>query len=494
MRINYQWIFLFLCLLIQERGSSANPVQEQWEQTIRKCLDDLDSEEVSVRRRAILLLSKYQDPKVTQALLKSLEDSSASVRLASLVGIVERDKLWSKEVVQAVLYHLKDKDIHIRRLSSAHIQKLLFPYLLKNKDILTPEIKACLLSAYRDPDPGIRKNMFDLYSYFRSFIPRKIMIDALKDEDRLIRIKALDICSRILSRNDFLKQVKSMTKDSDQLIRLHLLKLIQYKIPATMARPILDDLIHDQDFSVSTAARVLLFLHGNVQQAEELLKRLDNPRMDSKMAARFIYRLVSVLGRKKAKEELQNLMAHSNARYRALALQNYLLFFPDKESMDILVRFFADPSQHVRRTATQIWLRKKQYTSEQIEKVIMSSYMDVRRVGLTLANILARDYAKAVLMDLILDESNKIRLQALEIMMKRRINGWKTVIRQSLESPDPVVRSYLLKLIFATMPEEEGIKFLKDIQSLTQDKELKDFILKNLLDRSTELKHNSQER
>ena len=100
--------------------------QESESETIEKCLQDLKSDSIPVRKRAVLILGKYSNPIASKAIIRSLEDYDATIRRSALVSITE--KPITPDAVEPVLKMIGDGDVHIRRIASSFIPEIMRGY------------------------------------------------------------------------------------------------------------------------------------------------------------------------------------------------------------------------------------------------------------------------------------------------------------------------------------------------------------------------------
>ena len=97
MNINLHKRFLIgtmICITIclTSNTKAANTVESEAE-TISKCLEDLNSKSVDIRKRAILILGKYSNSLARNAIIRSLKDPDADIRRSALVSLTERSPL-----------------------------------------------------------------------------------------------------------------------------------------------------------------------------------------------------------------------------------------------------------------------------------------------------------------------------------------------------------------------------------------------------------------
>ena len=120
-------------------------VAETEQETISKCIADLTSEDVKVRRRAALVLCKYPYYNVYRSLIPLIDDKDEKIRQSIVVGFIE-NRMMIREATLPLMRRLADTNVHTRRIvSSTLLPQLIFDLSYNN------QLTACLL--YTSPSP-----------------------------------------------------------------------------------------------------------------------------------------------------------------------------------------------------------------------------------------------------------------------------------------------------------------------------------------------------
>ena len=418
--------------------------------TIAKCLEDLKSEKEDLRKRAVLILGKYSNSKARNAIIHSLKDKSPSIRRSALVSLTE--KPLSRTAVEPILFMIGDPDIHIRRIASSYIPELMRSWGIRRPLALhstqnkkfSPKLSAILTKAFNDKDAIVRKNMITNYNYFRQFISPESLQRLLSDPDRDVRVLALNAGKKLLSPKEFIDAAATLSSDPDRTIRLQLAQILKNNRD-DRTKEILNQLTNDEDFSISTEAHISLFHHSGFSDFQVLRDRLDDSRMDSQRATNII-QLIPLMG-SLGEKTLGELILHPNSFFKETAIETYGRTYINNAEPGIFIELLKEPSLTIRRAATNILVRIPQVTAKHLAPLVFSEYSDVRKTLLQISPRLGKEEAKELLMELILDDKNSIRMLAIEQILRRQIDGWKSIAKASLEDDNPEIQQKTITLL-----------------------------------------------
>ncbi len=206
-------------------------------ETIRRCLADARSEDVRLRRRAVLILGKYRAAAAVDAVVTCLRDPDDEVRRSAAVAVSEWDVI--PRSAQADLLRLVgDENVHVRRVASSMLPEMLggrlglgeglvlaervltfpgsprsvapgvaqpslpaggmplpaeFPAAMVPVGIALPpaELAALLNRSLGDEDATVRRNVLTAARYLPGALSRGALEPLLRDPDREIRILAI---------------------------------------------------------------------------------------------------------------------------------------------------------------------------------------------------------------------------------------------------------------------------------------------------------------
>jgi HEAT repeat protein len=420
-------------------------------ETIAKCVADMKSADAEVRLRAILILGKYRSYPAVTAVRTALKDGDAAVRRAALVALTEGTS-FSSSTTPMILGMLKDSDVHIRRIASSFLRQAMLYYRIPAVQFQTPQQKAIVketgplvVGAFSDPDATVRRNMMSSIRYFMSFdLPPSVVINGLRDDDREVRILALQALSQVRGEG-LVENVKLLVDDPDQKIRFHVAEMLGNLPPDDSVNELLGRLASDQDFEVSTSAIMGLLQAdpGNSEHAGELRKRLDDSRITAATARSFI-RMVAFNPGTEHADLLKSLLSHSKASYRQMALESYAVSRMSKPPVAALLAGARDKAESVRTTSLR-YLGRATLPGAAVANLAMSEHVDVRRFVATYcagldAQTRAPRFSNAViepiLMELLLDDDNQVRGQAIRNIVSRQLPDWEFIAEETLMSDD----------------------------------------------------------
>ncbi len=437
------WVGLLLAAAFSGAAAGGDePAKRETEaETIAKCLNDLTAKDMEVRKRAVLLLGKYNRPNAVAGLVRSLKDPKAVIRRSALLALIQKPA--DQKDSEAMLRLLSDPDVSIRRLVSSHLIRLLRVYYydlrppLQPADVLPQEVKQAIARAYTDPDATIRKNMLSAWYLCRAVVRHETVLALLKDPDGDVRLLALNTSAMILQRDSFVDRVKFLARDQDRLIRLRLTRILGNQRYQNGAQ-LLETLTKDKNFQIVSEAWLSLYRGGRLKVWPELRQSLDDPQMKTDQAARII-RCVPYM-RAKGETILLELMRHEKSAYRLAALETYGRSYWRTQRHGPLVKLLEDPHPPVRAAAGALLKRGAKLPVKAIKAMAASRHANVRTLALDLSLSLARQDAQEILMELILDDQSQVRRHALALVAKRELDGWEEIMADTLDDEDPQVQ------------------------------------------------------
>ncbi len=434
-------------------------------QTITKCLADLDSSSVDIRKRAVMILGKYSNPAAKKAIVKSLRDVDAGIRRSALVSITESRPLPlnSRNVILAMI---GDKDVHIRRIASSYIPDIIGvrgAFIRINGQLcsnqFSPALKSIIQKAFKDEDATVRKNMITNYQHFRGFIDNSALINLIRDSDRDVRALALNASSASLGKVEFIKQSQFFAQDEDKSLRLQYVKILG-RFSNKQAVDILEEMASDRDFEISTEAMIILFRRNSFSYYPELRKRLDDNRISQAAGAKIIRKLSYM--NEDGESALIDLFNHKNVGFRELAIQAYGNYYWKTANLGLLIGLLDDPLQQIRNRVTTVLLRSGKLDTRQLQALALSQYNDIREFIIKYSRKLDREAAQRVLLDLIIDDVSSIRIAAIKEIVSRKLSAWKDILEQTLSDDADEIRRDVIHMIQISN-NAEAIAFARGI-------------------------------
>ncbi len=463
------WVTSIPVIYVNGQGQNESEIQ-----TITKCLDDLNSSSVEIRKRAVMILGKYSNPAAKNAIVKSLRDVDANIRRSALVSITESRPLPPNSR-NSVLTMIGDKDVHIRRIASSYIPDIMginrtFIRISGTFRLnqFSAELKLIIQKAFKDDDNTVRKNMIVNYQHFRGFIDNSTIINLIHDLDREVRALALNACSTSLNKVEFIEKTKFLATDADKTLRLQYVKSLG-RFNSKPAIAILKTMANDAEFEISTEAIIVLFRNNDFSYYPELRKRLDDNRINQTTGAKIIQKLPYM--KEGGDAALIDLFNHKNIGFRELALQAYGNTYWQTANVELLVALLDDPLQQIRNRVTYVLLRNGKLGSGQLELLALSRHVDVREFIITYSRKLDGERAQSLLVDLIIDDVNSIRIATIREIINRKLSAWQDILEQTLSDDTDEIRSDIVDLIRKSN-NAETITFARGILEKSGNKEL----------------------
>lgn len=464
------FLLLFLALLcsVAEEVEVKKTAHESESETIAKCLEDLNSDAIDVRKRAVLILGKYSNPLARNGVVSSLGDRNSDIRRSALVSLTE--KPVTADAAKPMLKMIGDDDVHVRRIASSYIPEILrgsgrtgLLRLSASKfDDSSKEFQTVITHAFVDDDAIVRKNMLTHFHYFRDFLSKGTLKKLLGDSDREVRVLALNASATRFQGHEFVDAISSMSSDPDTTIRKRLTEILENISDATAVET-LKKLTKDEDFEISTAAFAALFKRSDLTVYPELRKRLDHPQIKRQTVTKII-RLMPTMG-KQGEEALLEMIVDPELRYRRTALEVYGQSYGDKANVEILAGLMMDPSKNIRETASRIFIRLRQFEVEDINPMVTSPYPDVRKIALIVSKRIPTPDVSPLLMELILDEILDLRLLALQEIVQRQVEGWESIVELTLAEDNVEIQQKTVMLLLkkrSAKIDEILLNFAKD--------------------------------
>ncbi len=446
---------------------------ETEEQTIHKNLVDLRSNSAEVRKRAVIILGKYQNPQAQRAVVECLQDRAAEVRQAALVSLSEQ-RLLPQNAAVAVLELLDDPDIHVRRIASSIIPECMMlmtravdPQSGKVQTNFPPPVVKAVNAAFADADATVRKNMLTHFHYFEGTVPDKLVIDLLTDADRDNRILALQAARRMLAPALYVRTVAPMAADKDRLIRMHLAQSLRM-VPSEESTDIMKKLEADADAEVAGHAVLALVAWNQFDNSERLRQVIDQPNLNAQLAVRIIHLLPNLGDESHA--VLKHFLKHERAVFRAAAIQAYTRAFAEGIASEELLPLVNDDSADVREAAVNALLSGKKLDQTGLMKLAASPYDDVRRQLVNSARFLEPAEAGQLLNEMLFDQDDNTRKVAIAEIARQRIDGWQDILMQSLADNNEAIQEVAVRhLVQVQTPEIKQAldEFAKTTKNMT---------------------------
>lgn len=421
-----------------------------------------------MRKGAVMLLGKYEDTEAKNAVVAALSDADAAVRFAAVVSILERRSFESVTAIEAVMHALDDSDVNIRRAVSTSIGRLagIRSQMLNRQTLLTNQapmgqlpmlplpIQLKMVNAFLDTDVVVRRNMISRYSYLGISIPEEVFARLLKDEDLEVRSLVLPLAASHLDFELFVEKVAVVADDESPILRLSLIRELYPRGPLKPI-PLLQKLTQDTDPEVATAAELQLFNNApDLQLYQSLVERFEKGNLNANQREQ----LVQLVGRLEETEErdrfLRQYLENSEEALRVVATRHFFNFGLGEFYPEKLVTLLEDPSINVRSQVISHYSRRRDEMPSSDWSVWMESeFADVRLALVRLAVGLPREEASGVLFDLLLDDEINVRVAALNMYSRLRLDGFEKILEMTLRDENVTIQKRAVQNILQLMGE-----------------------------------------
>ena len=473
-------LLLIFCLVMLAVPSVASaqsaPRQDTEEETIAKCLDDLQSQDVNRRRRAAMLIGKYDTPEAEAAVVRCLSDEDAQVRQSALVALTEERGLPFGAGIQ-VFRLLKDDNVHIRRLASSILPEAL-GVSLSGPVSLNPELRLqargsraeednllilkLMNEALHDEDASVRRNVLAASRYFSMPLSQRDLAPFLQDSDKELRCLALLAYQRIIGNEaERAKEIAPLSGDPVPQVRS-----ILCAVAASLGEagsPILKRLFEDADANVRFEA-----ISKYAQQFQpDSFSILQDAILDESIPASLRVKLCAQLRyfRKEAGDFAKSLLEHPNNSIKAAALQLFASNAFGELPTEYLLSLVDSEDAEIRQSTIRILqarLRNPPPARDVIERLFASPYSNVRILALNLARSLPnkKEYEQLFL-DAMLDDDVTVRKTALQSLTFLRPEGFEELLITSLEDEEAEIRETAANTLCIGLPNPKVAEALK---------------------------------
>ena len=428
-------------------------------ETIAKCLADLQDGDVSLRRRAVMILGKYAAPVAQAAVIGCLEDEDARVRQSALVALSERTSVPAV-ARKPVLHRLRDSDVHIRRIASSMLPDVLGVPRLYRAGSVTPrlgpvrssarldtEAAELLNEALDDADAIVRKNVLALGPIQGDPLETERLTKCLADSDREIRLLALRVLTGSgLAADELALVLKPLLTDADAVVRKETVSCLGRS--AQVSLPLLRQFAADPDPGVKSQAVWELGRLRDASGFEHIVRLLHDDEIPLDLRKRCVPHLRHY--RDRSIPLLRQLAGAGPAPLRAQALRTLGGLGEEGASIDFLVASLSSASVEVRKAAVQaLRTQSHRVSREHVATLVESGHSDVRLAALQLTLLLPPEQAGQVIGDCLLDEDIGVRCAAIRYAGVKSVPNWELFLSQSLKDPSLEVQRAAAQALLA---------------------------------------------
>lgn len=456
--MNSNFYRLLTCLFLLFSGHKI--LAESERETIAKCLADLKSEDVDKRRRAVLILCKFQSSEVYQSLIPALSDADAKVRESVVVGFIE-SRMMMRNAAMPILRRLLDTNVHTRRMVSSTLLPRITFYLHGHRE----ESTKILRKAIKDKDAIVRKNLINNYYTLRRNLNTSDFFHLLADPSSEIRFLALTKLSQVLSFEDLTPYLDKLIIDKDKKIRAQVLKSLGGF--GVSGRKYLALMAKDEDPSI--AARAMAYTRN-----EQYLDAIFQIILSASSPSDLIVDLTQIIfsWNEKSQQFVYKLLGHADETRRFAAL-NAINRMRKEIPQKTLLKLVEDDSSRIRKLSTSL-LTKTKVSADTVASLAISDYKDVREQALGIAVRSSSNNSSMIdaLYDLMLDEEITIRTKALQAIWMCNAPDKYDIYSQSLTDSEPVIRDMAARMLLSS-DEPKAKKLLEEFRKNNKDVDIK---------------------
>lgn len=144
--------------------------------TVELLISQLESEDLEVRRSAVVALGRIGDSKATPALVDTLTDDSLAVEGANALG-----RIGDPEAVDGLVNLFGNTDASIRQAAVSALNSLTLPSMSKR-----------IIPLLHDPDPNVRESAVKIAGYFGYPESAGALLELSHDSNERVRCAALE--------------------------------------------------------------------------------------------------------------------------------------------------------------------------------------------------------------------------------------------------------------------------------------------------------------
>src|ERR1044072_7804641 len=144
--------------------------------TVELLISQLKSEDLEVRRSAVVALGRIGDPTATPALVETLSDESLSIDTANALG-----RIGDARAVDGLLNLIGDADASVRQAAVSGLNSLTVSSMSER-----------IIPLLHDPDPNVRESAVKIAGYFGYPESASALIELSHDPNERVRGSALE--------------------------------------------------------------------------------------------------------------------------------------------------------------------------------------------------------------------------------------------------------------------------------------------------------------
>jgi len=144
--------------------------------TVELLMEQLSSEDLEVRRSAVMALGRIGDSTATPALVEALNEESLSIDAANALG-----RIGDARAVDGLVNLIGNSDASVRQATVSALNSLTLPSIAER-----------IIPLLRDPDPNVRESAVKIAGYFGYPESAGALLDLSRDPNERVRCAALE--------------------------------------------------------------------------------------------------------------------------------------------------------------------------------------------------------------------------------------------------------------------------------------------------------------
>ena len=458
----------------QQVPDTRRQTDSERRQTVARALENLESSNPDHRRAAVMLLGKYNLYEARQAVIESLSDEDASVRLAAIVSLFESHSRLSREAELKVFLMIADDDAAIRRIATN-----VLPFTLSSFPVsydrsrgrpernLPPRYHEKILRAFQDGDTIVRRNMMSHYSRLYVDVPDEILIERMHDEDQEVATLALQVGRNALSREDFARETRTLAGKGDRPYRLTMVRLLRNHTNED-ALQALETLSGDENRQIRLEAQLQLFrANPETSRYESLLEELQTGRLFPDTTEEILM-AATTLGSDGA-AYLKSGLTHSSSLFRRLSSDLLFRYYTREVAFSDLEKLLEDSDREIRQRSRQFWHRHShRWSGEDILAVSRSPRPGNRLAALQLSSRLSDEKARDLVLEMLLDDHRDVQAEAVAQVGEMKFSGWESILYRATRASAEEVRFNALRGLMQS-PSPKGLEYLEKFVAANPD-------------------------
>ena len=466
---------------LDQQDISQKPPQRS---TIQATLDEasrmLNSSKLEERIGAAKLLGKYPRYEASLLLIGGLDDSSALVRRAALVSLVEHfnngSPVYEKPLVEKIFSKIGDSDVEIRREASALIPRLA-PGLMRSgmekvqlngrtvfrslPGRLRADLQLLVEEGFLDRDSIVRQNLLKYHFSLRIQIKPQTFCRLLEDEDNAVVLVALDQARMYAMLPGVYERMNALTQHKDSGVRSKLAKsALELGRAFPDYRKILRSLTKDQEDVIATVAAVDLARLGELV-SPGMVNRIIDYLMGSRGLygrAETLFFSLSALGKDGARI-YKTLTDHASASMRAKAWERHIVVSEAWGNPVLWMPSLLDRDSQVRKSVLSVLRgRVEKINASDLVSLIHNPNAEVRVFAAELLLVAEEDVVEESFFDLLIDQDSLVRSTTLRALANRKSEGWLHLHTRSLRDDDYGIQRAAMDGLLSD--REEGVPAL----------------------------------